>query len=188
MSHVFHNIPLKEISRNYSNRCLSLRNALVHVCDQTHPLTMSISVKREHTHLPSTWHAHATTQHCVCVLEKVTRRDILQMLHVKEEESSTAIHPSPPSNTPLTRNERAKGVIGGGREGGELKGKRDDWQKKRTNRKGERKSSSTCMWERGNYHRHVYSLLMLFQTMWLPFLYVYHIFSDMYVIFKAPSS
>lgn len=69
MSHVFHNIPLKEISRNYSNRCLSLRNALVHVCDQTHPLTISISVKREHTHLPSTWHAHATTQHCVCVRE-----------------------------------------------------------------------------------------------------------------------
>lgn len=30
------------------------------------------------------------------------------MLHVKEEESSTAIHPSAPLNTPLTRSERGE--------------------------------------------------------------------------------
>jgi len=116
---------------------ISLRNALVRICDQTHPLTMSISVK-ENTHT-LTIYLTCTQPHntvCVCVREKVTRRDILQMLHVKEEESSTAIHPSPPSNTPLTRNERAKGVSGGGREGRKLKGKRNDRQRKKKKEKG----------------------------------------------------
>jgi len=33
---MFLNMPLKVMSRNHSNRCLSQQDALVHVCDQTH--------------------------------------------------------------------------------------------------------------------------------------------------------
>ncbi len=71
----------------------------------------------------------------------MSQRDILQMLHVKEEESSTAIHPSPPSNTPLTMNERAKGVIRAGREV-ERKERRPTKKEKNTDREEEK--SSIC--------------------------------------------
>jgi len=77
------------------------------------------------------------------------------MLHVKEEESSTAIHPSPPSNTPLTRNERAKGVSGGGREGGKLKEKINDRQRKRKKRERGREKALVHVCEKDNYHRRV---------------------------------
>ncbi len=129
----------------------------MHSCNHTHPPKpwAFLSEVNTHTYHPPNMHI----QHCVWERErererararerkKVSQRDILQMLHVKEEESSTAIHPSPPSNTPLTMNERAKGVIRAGREV-ERKERWPTKKEKNTDREEEKK---LYMLERDNY-------------------------------------
>lgn len=66
------------------------------------------------------------------------------MLHVKEEESSTAIHPSPPSNTPLTRNERAKRCHQRRKGRGKVERKEGRLTKKEKNTDREEEKSSIC--------------------------------------------
>ncbi len=74
----------------------------------------------------------------------MTRRDILQMLHVKEEESSTAIHPSPPIKH-TSNQERESERCHRSREGrGEVERKERRPTKKEKNTDREEEKSSIC--------------------------------------------
>lgn len=143
---------------------LSARCTCARMRSNTHPLTMSISVKREHTHLPSTWHAHTTTQHCVCERESDSKGHFTNAACQGggEQHSNSSITTIKHTSNQERESERCHRRR---ERRGEVERKKRRLTKKEQiqNRKGERKALGTCMWERGNYHRHVYSLLIRFK-------------------------
>ncbi len=67
--------PLKELSSNHSNRRLSQRDALVHVCDHTHtpkPWAFQSEVNTHTYHPP---HMHTQPHNTVCVRERARESD-----------------------------------------------------------------------------------------------------------------